>query len=110
MGRGFDITFVGWGQNAMGRGFDIPWIGGSKYYGGSIYHTYSIKWVNIQLMKIYPEVNISWGSIYHRTPVGSFTHPSACVGFCTSGPQSGGNGKLHCVWAPEIFPVCPDVD
>ena len=67
--------------------------------------------VNIPWMKIDPEVNIPWESKYHRTPVGCFTLPSACVGFCTSGPQSGVKCKLCIVWGfPEIFPVCPDVD
>jgi hypothetical protein len=49
--------------------------GGSKYYGGSIYHTggvqFSIRGFNIPWMKIDPGVNLPWGSKYHMTPVHS---------------------------------------
>jgi hypothetical protein len=47
--------------------------GGSKYHGGSIYHTgggaqFSIRGFNIPWMKIDPRVNLPWGSKYHMTP------------------------------------------
>ena len=50
---------------------------------------FSIRGVNKPWMKIDPVVNIQGGSKYHMTPVGSFTHPSVCVGFCQSGSQLG---------------------
>ena len=58
--------------------FDLPAYllirnGGSKYHGGSIYHTgrggqFSIRRFNIPWMKIDPGVNLPWGSKYYMTP------------------------------------------
>jgi len=118
MDKGLNIPWVGvkipWvgGQNTMGREFDIPWIGGSIYHRQGlgipwVFNSpfkgdqFSIRGVNIPWMKIDLEVNIPWGSKYHMTPVGSFTHPCACVGFCTSGPQLGDKRKLCIVRVGE---------
>ena len=76
----------------MDRMVKLPRVGGLIYHGVKFTtqgDQFSIRAINIPWMQIEPGFNIPWGSKYHMTPVGSFTHPSACVVFCTSGPQLG---------------------
>ena len=63
--------------------------GGSKYHGGSIYHTggggqFSIRGFNIPWMKIDTGVNLPWGSKYHMTQC-LFPTPNRPLGNVGSG-------------------------